>query len=672
MKMLSSRSSRSLALGSIALTLGLIAPVSGSAVAVGALAEDPGTYRNPLKPGIPRNGVVESCADPTVIHGKEAGDSTWYMYCTTDPLNDEDLNAEGDLVFHRVPTMVSKDLVHWTYVGDAFPQGAAGLPSWAEEDAALWAPEVTYSRTFDQYYMFVGVTNTKQTVSGEPDDGPAACDSDNAIGVATSDSPTGPWTFSDEPVVDPRRGGDGCNFKWTYDPDVLRDSVGTRSILYYGSYYGGVYGTPVTFTATGATAVQGDRNKVAIDNKYEGTNVVRRGDWYYMFVSATNCCNGALTGYSVFAGRSKRPLGTFRDREGNSLLDVQAGGTPVLSMNGNRWVGLGHNTVFRDAAGDWWTIYHAVDQNDPFFETAPGFTKRPALLDAIDWVRGWPMVNGGRWASDRRMPAPAGQPGEESRHEKRLVAVQEPGRLLFNAGFNGNGLGDAWSVRRPRRAEYVVENGVLNMKIQEPVMVPDEATPDPDDMIEVASDLNSANNTASVVLRRAPRGEYIVETAVKLTVPDNPDLLYNYAQGGVLVYQDDDNFVKLTNTSIWNTRQTEWAKELFPVPEGWNRYGNTVVGPPSGSGKWTYLRIAVEKLTPAQQSEARGDTHGFTAYTSQDRDTWVRGGTWTHTLTNRRIGLVAMGLAPGLHEPGEYRAKYQYVRAYRLVERPAS
>jgi len=664
MKMLSPRSSRSLALGSIVLTLGLIAPVGGAAVAVGALGEDPGTYRNPLEPGIPRDGVVESCADPTVIHGKEAGDTTWYMYCTTDPLNDEDLDAEGNLVFHRVPTMVSKDLVNWTYVGDAFPQGATGLPSWAEEDAALWAPEVTYSRTFEQYYMFVGVTDTTEAVSGVAD-----CNFDNAIGVATSDSPTGPWKFSDEPVVDPRQGGEGCNFKWTYDPDVLRDSVGTRSILYYGSYYGGVFGTPLTLTATGARAVQGDRNMVALDNKYEGANVVRRGDFYYLFVSATNCCNGALTGYSVFAGRSKSPLGPFVDREGNSLLDTQTGGTPVISMNGNRWVGTGHNTVFRDAAGDWWTIYHAVDQNDPFFETEPGFTKRPALLDAIDWVRGWPMVNGGRWASDRRMPAPAGQPGEETRHQKRLVAEQVPGRLLFADGFRGRRLGDAWSWRRPKRAEYKVANGVLDMKIQEPVTVPDPA--DPTKTIVVASDLNSANNTASVVLRRAPRGEYIVETAVKLTVPDNADLLYNYAQGGVLVYQDDDNFVKLTNTSIWNTRQTEWAKEIFPVAEGWNRYGNTVVGPPSDSRKWTYLRIAVEVLTPAERARAGGDTHGFTAYTSQDRERWVRGGTWTHTLTNRRIGLVAMGLAPGQHEPGDYRAKYAYVRAYRLVERPA-
>jgi arabinan endo-1,5-alpha-L-arabinosidase len=646
------------------LVLGLVAPVSAFAVAEDAArAEDPGTYRNPLKPGVPRNGVVESCADPTVSHGQEARDTTWYMYCTTDPLNDEDLDANGDLVFRRVPTMVSKDLVNWTYVGDAFPQGTAGLPSWAEEDAALWAPEVTYSTTHEQYYMFVGVTDTTAAVSGVED-----CDSDNAIGVATSDSPTGPWTFSDEPVVDPRSGGGGCNFKWTYDPDVLADSVKAGSILYYGSYYGGIFATPLTLTSDGATAVQGDKNRVAVDNKYEGANVVERNGFYYLFVSATNCCNGALTGYSVFAGRSASPLGPFVDREGNSLLDVQTGGTPVISMNGNRWVGTGHNTVFRDAAGDWWTIYHAVDQNDPFYETEPGFTKRPALLDAIDWVRGWPMVNGGAWASDTRMPAPAGQPGEKSQHEKTLVAPQRPGQLLFADKFSGKTLDDAWFWRRPQRAEYTVSAGNLTMKIQEPVNDPNEVTPENPEGA-VASDLNSDNNRASVLLRRAPRGEFIVETALKVNIPDDPDCCYNYAQGGVLVYQDDDNFVKLTNTSIWNTRQTEWAKELFPVPaDGWNRYGNTVVGPPSNSGEWTYLRVAVERLTAAEQQEARGDTHGYTAYTSQDRESWVRGGTWTHTLTNRRIGLVAMGLKPGEFEPGNYRVKYNYVRAYRLVE----
>src|SRR5687768_4560753 len=78
------------------------------------------TYDNPLAPVIPGGGTVDSCADPTVINGQAPGDDTWYMYCTTDPLNDEDLDAEGDLVFHRIPTMTSENLVDWTYVGDAF------------------------------------------------------------------------------------------------------------------------------------------------------------------------------------------------------------------------------------------------------------------------------------------------------------------------------------------------------------------------------------------------------------------------------------------------------------------------------------------------------------------------------------------------------------------------
>jgi len=643
------RISRSLAL--IPLLLGLSAGVGLAGAASAAdtgKRGNPGTYSNPLEPRIPGDGVVESCADPTVLPGQE-GDPYWYMYCTTDPLNDEDLDAAGELVFHRIPTMRSLDLVNWEYVGDAFPSTAEGLPSYAADNAALWAPEVVYSTEFDQYYMFFVVTETDlgQDEAGNP------CGGDNAIGVAVSDSPVGPWEFSDEPVVGPRQNGTGCNFFWTFDPDVLGDTVGADSYLYYGSYYGGVFGTELTFTESGAVADAGQATQVAIDNKYEGANVVFRDGYYYLFLSATNCCNGALTGYSVFVGRSTSPLGPFVDREGNSLLDTQAGGTPVISMNGNRWVGTGHNTVFQDAAGDWWTIYHAVDQQDPFFETQPGFTKRPALLDAIDWVDGWPTVNGGEWASDTRMPAPAGQDGEVSRHQTRLVQTQEPGKLIWSDEFDGTALDPAWSWDNNELSgppDYQVADGVLAVDIQ-------------------VGDLYVDTNNASVLTRDAPNGDYVVEIAVAQDVPDDPECCYNYAQGGVLVYEDEDNFVKLTNTSIWNTRQTEWAKELNPVPTGWSRYGNTVVGPPADSGEWTYLRIVVERLTGQESRAAGGDTESYTAYTSQNGQTWVRGGTWTHSLGSADIGLVAMGLTQEF--AGDYTAEFDYVRVYRLQESAA-
>lgn len=629
------------------LTLGLLAPVSGAVAKVGG--KNPGSYSNPLKPQIPGDGVVESCADPTVIQGQAPGDDTWYMYCTTDPLNDEDLDADGNLVFHRIPTMTSEDLVNWTYVGDAFPQGSAGLPDWAEEDAALWAPEVVYSTTYDQYYMFFGVTDTTAEISGVEN-----CEDDNAIGVATSDTATGPWEFSDEPVVGPRQGGEGCNFLWTYDPDVLGDAVETESILYYGSYYGGVYGTELTLTEDGAVADEAGAVMVAIDNKYEGANVVYRDGYYYIFLSATNCCNGALTGYAVFVGRSTSPLGPFVDQQGNLLTDAQAGGTPFLTQNGNRWVGTGHNTVFQDAAGDWWTIYHAVDQEDPFFETVPGFTKRPALLDAIDWVNGWPTVNGGSGPSDSKMRAPAGQAGEVSRHKTRLVKTQLPHKIRggFTDEFSGTTLDAAWSWEAgesagPTPPDYDVGGGVLSVEVQHA-----------DQYVDV--------DNAYVLVRDAPKGDYVVETKVRLDVPDE-GCCYNYAQAGISVYDDDDNFVKLTNTSIWNTRQTEFAKEINPVPEGWSRYGNTVVGPPSE--EWTYLRIVVERLTGAESAAAGGDTESYTAYTSQDGVNWVRGGTWTHSMgRDAQIGLISFGLV----EPDQsFTAEFDYVRVSSLKESAA-
>ena len=97
----------------------------------------------------------------------------------------------------------------------------------------------------------------------------------------------------------------------------------------------------------------------------------------------------------------------------------------------------------------------------------------------------------------------------------------------------------------------------------------------------------------------------------------------------------------IVEVSIWETRQTEFAKEWGPPPEdGWPRYGNTVVGPPaehdpSEGETWTWLRIT--KRIHA------GEEH-YTAWSSDDGEQGVRGGTWTHDLgTDARVGLVSMG-----------------------------
>ena len=172
---------------------------------------------------------------------------------------------------------------------------------------------MVYSSATDQYYLFVTVTQTTAAGGGSTR---AAVTAPSASRSATAPRVRGssPTSRSSQPRLDPN--GGPCSYFWTFDPDVLGDTVTDEGILYYGSYYGGIFATEVTFTETGVTAETRSRptSRITIANRYEGANVVYKDGYYYLFVSATNCCNGALTGYSVFVGRSTSPFGPFVDR----------------------------------------------------------------------------------------------------------------------------------------------------------------------------------------------------------------------------------------------------------------------------------------------------------------------------------------------------------------------
>ncbi|MEJ7775777.1 MAG: family 43 glycosylhydrolase, partial [Nocardioidaceae bacterium] len=298
-------------------------------------------YANPVS-----KDFADTFADPSVIRGK---DGWWYSYGTSDPLR------EGEKRPHRIPMAKSRNLVDWTFVGDAF--SPANMPTWAAPNASVWAPDIRY--VDGQYRMYYVITETQVP-------GGTAEPNDNAVGMATAPTPVGPWTDSGAPVAGPRRGdnGDPGNFKWTFDPSAVTDTDGTQW-LFYGSYYGGVF--VIKLTDDGTRAV-GEPTMVAIDNKFEGAYVVRRGGYWYFFGSTANCCAGPTTGYNVQVGRSKDLRGPYVDREGVTLLESRAGGTPTLVQNGNRWIGAGHNAVVTDLAGQDWIAYHALGRDDPWLD----------------------------------------------------------------------------------------------------------------------------------------------------------------------------------------------------------------------------------------------------------------------------------------------------------------
>ena len=78
------------------------------------------------------------------------------------------------------------------------------------------------------------------------------------------------------------------------------------------------------------------------------------------------------------------------------------------------------------------------------------------------------------------------------------------------------------------------------------------------------------------MLRDAPAGDYTVET--KLTIDLGVDTVRNYQQGGLIAYVNDDLWTRLSHVAIWNTRQTEFGKEM-PFA-GATSFGGMLVGPP--------------------------------------------------------------------------------------------
>ncbi len=212
---------------------------------------------------------------------------------------------------HRIPTMVSTDLVNWTYVGDACPAGGGALPTWIDPSAAFWAPEVVFRSTTDRYYLFVTVDRPVDVVG--PAGGPARLDPD----------------------------GGECSYFWTFDPEVLGDTLTNTGILYYGSYYGGVFATRVDFTPTGRDGPHYEHRRRHAHHDRQplrGREVVWEG-YYYLFGSATNCyaqaglvVNGdddnfvKLTDISIWETRQtefakeKNPVPAGWSRYGNTVV----------------------------------------------------------------------------------------------------------------------------------------------------------------------------------------------------------------------------------------------------------------------------------------------------------------------------------------------------------------
>jgi arabinan endo-1,5-alpha-L-arabinosidase len=658
------------------------------------------TYTNPVSAPF-----TDTFADPSIVRG---GDGAWYAYATEDSMHPGEPAA-------KVPMARSTDLAHWSYVGNAF----STAPAYADPNTSYWAPDIRFLD--GRYVMYYTVTDTRvSTVGG-----------DFAIGVATAPSPTGPWTQQDSPVVAPVTDADG-NYLTVIDPAELTTPDGTK-YLYYGSYSLGVH--VVRLSSDGLHAL-GAPTQITTDDRYEGSYVVRHDGWYYLFASSANCCAGPTSGYAVFTGRSRSPLGPFLDRDGTSLDASRVGGTPVVSPQGNLFVGTGHNALVTDDAGQDWLVYHAIDRTDPYLDQPFGVNRRPMMIDRLDWIDGWPLVRAGAGASQGPQPAPVtGTPVQTGSVVKGDVRVRadvlvgmklgdvevkidrSAGRLV--AGKASTPLPADFSYSTPHQLAVSLRGGSLHADITEggiedPVATLDTHVParpthrlsftgaysdavaaklytpvtravavpqvgrttssddfsgsslgagwswlNQDGAATVSggslnwptenADLSDGTGRAGVLLRDPPAGDWVAETKVSMDL--GVDTIRNFEQAGMVVYAGADDFARLDQVAIGDTRQVEFGREI-PYA-GTHAWGTSLVGTQAAT---TWLRIA-HFTDPATGDQV------YRAGSSTDGRHWTWVGAWTFpTGTAVRVGLVSQG---GNTPPAT--ARFDYLRFYRLA-----
>jgi len=299
------------------------------------------TYTNPVI-------TFSSAADPTVIRTDEG----FYLYATQ-------TNS------YWIPIYFSKDLVNWEFKRSAFRKATRPTEDVLPDGGAFWAPEIRHIN--GKYVLYFSWAKWG--------DG-----SKSYTAVATSDSPVGDF-LNAKPLLITDDFGSNCIDQFYYEED-------SKKYMFVGSF-NGIYVTELT--DDGLSVKRGADGKPVLKKQvcgraFEGTNIYKKGKYYYLFASINNCCDGINSRYKVVVGRSEKLLGPYVDRKGKDMLDNSW--ELVLEGDGETFFGPGHNSIIiPDDAGTDWMIYHSyVKENG-----AVG--GRLGMLDRVVWsADGWPTI----------------------------------------------------------------------------------------------------------------------------------------------------------------------------------------------------------------------------------------------------------------------------------------
>lgn len=297
-------------------------------------------------------------------------------------VHDPSVMKAGDtyyIVGSHMQTAKSTDLMQWEQISSSVTRASSVMPNigiqlqetfkWAQSDT-LWAGDWIYLEESGKYHMYYCACEGSSPLS--------------ALGMATADSPAGPYVNSGILLKSgmwgqPSEDGniyDANVHPNAIDPHVFFDNEGELWMV-YGSYSGGIFilamdeatGEPEPGQGYGKHLLGGRHGQV------EAPYILYHPehDYYYLFLSYGGL--DSKGGYQIRVSRSKTPDGPYEDISGQAMSQV-SGSLSIFKRYGQKlfgnfewpeaeddlargYVSPGHNSVFYDESnGKTYLIFH--------------------------------------------------------------------------------------------------------------------------------------------------------------------------------------------------------------------------------------------------------------------------------------------------------------------------
>ncbi|MGB8452349.1 MAG: carbohydrate-binding protein [Anaerocolumna sp.] len=255
-------------------------------------------------------------ADYPIFYQRYAADPTAVVYNGRVYLyGSHDVYEEGaGYIINDITCISSDDMENWTDHGEVF--NATTDSSWA---GLSWAPSVVYRN--NKFYMYYG-------------------NSGSSIGVAVSDSPTGPFkdTRTGPLVTGSTPGVNPPSGFWCFDPCAFVDDDG-QAYLYFGG--NGEGNTRVIKLNSDMVSINGSASQITAPRFFEAAYMHKYNGKYYLTYSTDFSRGAAAIDYMV----SSSPTSGFVHK-GTVLPNP-----PQNDSNNN------HQSIF-SFNGNWYIAYH--------------------------------------------------------------------------------------------------------------------------------------------------------------------------------------------------------------------------------------------------------------------------------------------------------------------------